>query len=75
MQSKQSKECSVFSYHKILANNNHAVSYPNAITRQSYDVIQNRYDNNRSLSQSIGYSCVKFILFYSIVKMDRLLQL
>jgi hypothetical protein len=75
MQSEQSKECSVFSYHKIGANNNHTVSYPNAITSQSYDVIQNRYDNNRSLSQSIGYSCVKFISFYSIVKMDRLLQL
>jgi hypothetical protein len=75
MQSEQSKECSVFSYHKIGANNNHIVSYPNEITSQSYDVIQNRYDNNQSLSQSIGYICVKFISFYSIVKMDKLLQL
>ena len=75
MQSEQSKECSVFSYHKIGANNNHTVLYPNAITSQSYDVIQNRYDNNQSLSQSIGYNCVKFISFYSIVKMHRLLQL
>jgi hypothetical protein len=53
---------------KIGANNNHTVSHPNVITIQSYDGIQNRYDNNRSLSQTIGYNCVKFISFYSIVK-------
>jgi hypothetical protein len=37
--------------------------------------IQDRYSYNRTQSQSIGYSCVKFILFYLKAKMERLLRL
>ena len=29
------QECSVFSFHRIGSNNNHTVSYPNAITSKS----------------------------------------
>jgi hypothetical protein len=35
------QECSVFSFHRIRSNNNHTVSYPNAITSKSH-YIQNR---------------------------------